>query len=74
VTDGPLREVFVPAAHGGAIDVHPGELLSIIDLTEAGSPRSDWSSAAHPIRNRPIGFPIVHELTSRVQFRAAGRP
>jgi len=32
VTDGPLREVLVPAAHGGAIDVHPGELLSIIDL------------------------------------------
>jgi hypothetical protein len=29
------REVLVPAAHGGAIEVHPGELLSIVDLEGA---------------------------------------
>jgi uncharacterized protein YcgI (DUF1989 family) len=32
VPDTPLREVMVPAAHGAAIEVHPGELLSIIDV------------------------------------------
>ena len=27
-----LREVIVPAAHGAAIEVHPGEYLSIVDV------------------------------------------
>jgi hypothetical protein len=27
-----LREVIIPGAHGGAIEVHPGEYLSVIDL------------------------------------------
>jgi uncharacterized protein YcgI (DUF1989 family) len=33
--EGVLREVFVPAAHGGAIEVAAGEHLSIIDLEGA---------------------------------------
>jgi hypothetical protein len=62
VTDGPLREVLVPAAHGGAIDVHPGEFLSIIDLE--GSQVADFVAIQ---RDDPRTFLSPHQTRSTLR-------
>lgn len=62
MTDRPLREVLVPAAHGGAIDVHPGELLSIIDLE--GSQVADLVAIQ---RGDPRTFLSPHQTRSSLR-------
>lgn len=57
-----LREVIVPAAHGGAIEVRAGEYLSIIDLE--GSQVADFV-AIH--RDDPRMFLSPHQTRSTLR-------
>jgi uncharacterized protein len=60
--DGPLREVLVPAAHGGAIEVQAGELLSIIDVE--GSQVADFVALR---RDDPRRFLSPHQTRSTLR-------
>ncbi len=52
MVDGVLREVVIPAAHGGAIEVAAGEYLSIIDLE--GSQVADFVAIQRDDRQRVL--------------------
>jgi uncharacterized protein YcgI (DUF1989 family) len=60
--DDPLREVIVPAAHGGAIEVSAGEHLSIIDLE--GSQVADLVAIQ---RDDPRKFLSPHQTRSTLR-------
>jgi len=65
------RSVFVPAAHGGAIQARAGELLAVVDV-EGGQvadfvalPGGDWRKAVSPHQTRSS----LRRLTLRVGDR-----
>ena len=59
---GALREVVVPAAHGGAIEVRTGEYLSIVDVE--GSQVADFVAIQ---RDDPRRFLSVHQTRSSLR-------
>jgi uncharacterized protein YcgI (DUF1989 family) len=62
MTDRAPREVIIPAAHGGAVEVHAGEHLSIVDLE--GSQVADFVAIQ---RDDPRRFLSPHQTRSTLR-------